>query len=266
MSSLHELIQTTVEQDLSLEDRRPTVAVVSKSLLSGQSIARKLSLVGVNVFEYRHFDALFENIDLSPPDIVLIDPAGQELEWRALVSLLRIFSERSRVVLLAASMNVDQAVEAANSGVAAIFIKPYKEEEHTERVLGLVNEIQGVAPGRLQPRFTPRPESEIHVYYLTSDDWLAFPMEVRNIGEKGARLCLPYREFAAELQPGSSGFPATLAIGSARISLYLRVVHREGGTIGVLFERIGAGRKVLESFIRDLHTQAFGGSRNRRRW
>ncbi len=266
MSSLQDLIQTTAEQDLSFDREGSTIAVVSKSMLSRQSIARKLSLIGLTVFEYQHFDALFQNTDLQPPDIVLIDTAGQELEWKTLVALLKIFAERSRVILLVASMNVDQTVEAANSGVAAIFIKPFKEEKHTERVLDLLNKIQGIAPRRLQPRFTLGPESEIRLDYLPLEDWLAFPLGVRNISQRGAELRLPYGEFAGELQPGSSGFPATLAIGTSRISLYLRVVHRKGEIIGVVFEHLGAGRKALESFVRNLYTEAFGGNRSRRGW
>jgi DNA-binding response OmpR family regulator len=266
MSGLQDLIQTTVGQDLSFEWEGSTMAIVSKSLLSRQSIARKLGLIGLTVFEYQHFDALFENADLQPPDIVLLDTAGQELEWKTLVALLKIFSQRSRVILLAASMNVDQTVEAANSGVAAIFIKPFKVEKHSERVLDLLNEIHGIAPRRLQPRFTPGPESEVRLDYLPLEDWLAFPIGVRNISQRGAELRLPYGEFAGELQPGGSGFPATLAIGTARISLDLRVVHRKGETMGVVFERLGAGRKALEYFIRDLYTEAFGGNGSRRRW
>jgi DNA-binding NtrC family response regulator len=59
---------------------------------------------------------------------------------------LKIFSELSRVVLLTGSMTVDQTVEAADIGVAAVFIKPFKEEEHSVRILDLLNSIRGVVP------------------------------------------------------------------------------------------------------------------------
>jgi len=43
-------------------------------------------------------------------------------------------------------MTVDQTVEAADIGVAAVFIKPFKEEEHSVRILDLLNSIRGVVP------------------------------------------------------------------------------------------------------------------------
>jgi hypothetical protein len=91
-------------------------------------------------------------------------------------------------------------------------------------------------------------------------------MEAWNISQRGAQLRLPYEELAGELQPGSAGFPAVLTVGYERVSLRLRVVHREGGIVGVAFGHLGAGGKVLESFFRDLRTQAFGAGRNHRRW
>jgi DNA-binding response OmpR family regulator len=266
MTSVHEQIQTSAKQDLGLEEKGSSVAIVSKSLLSRQSIARKLNVLGITVFEYRHFDALFQSTDLQPPDVVLIDTAAQELEWKALVSLLKIFSERTQVILLVSGINEDQAIEAARSGVAAIFVKPFKEEEHDERILDLLNQIHDIIPKRLQPRFTPNPETEVRLDYIPLDDWLVFPMEVRNISLKGAQLRLPYGDFAGELQPGSSRFPAILVVGRTRISLYLHVVHREKGTIGVEFQHLGAGHKVLEYFVRNLHIQSFGEDKRLRRW
>jgi DNA-binding response OmpR family regulator len=266
MSSLREPIPTPIEQTPGPEPVAFTLAVVSKSLLSRQSIARKLGLAGITVIEHQHFDALFHSADEQPPEVVLIDTAEQELGWKALVSLLKIFSERSRVVLLTGSMTVDQTVEAADIGVAAVFIKPFKEEEHSVRILDLLNSIHGIVPERLQPRLSPWPDTAIRLEYLPTDDWLVFPMEVRNISQHGAQLRLPYEEFAGELQPGSAGFPAVLMIGYERVSLRLRVMHREGGIVGVAFDHLGAGGKVLESFFRDLRTQAFGACRNHRRW
>jgi hypothetical protein len=87
---------------------------------------------------------------------------------------------------------LDHTIEAANNGVAAIFIKPYKEEEHTERVLGLLNDIHQVSPKRFLPRFTPDLTAQIHLEYLPLDEWLVFPKEVSNISQKGAKLRLPY--------------------------------------------------------------------------
>jgi FixJ family two-component response regulator len=266
MSSLHEPIQSMVEQDLGDEVSRYTVAVVSKSLLLRRSITSRLNLVGVTVFAHAHFDALFQGSHPPQPDIVLIDTTGQELPWKALVSLLKIFSGRSRAVLLAASMNVDQAMEAGASGVRAILIKPYKAEQHTGRILDLLLEAHRITPKRLQPRFSPVAEAELRVDYLPMDDWLLFPVLVDNISEKGAQLHMPYGEYAGEFQPGSSGFPATLAIGTARISLNLRVVHREGETVGVAFDGLGTGRRVLDSFIEDMRRQALGDGGSRRRW
>jgi DNA-binding response OmpR family regulator len=266
MYSLHEPIQRTVEQNLDYEESGSAVAVISKSLLLRRWITRTLRLVGFTAFGLSHFDALFHGLDRRLPDIVLIDTAGQELPWKALVGLLKIFSRRSRVVLLAAGMNVERAVEAAGSGVAAILVKPYRAQRHTERILDLLLEARGTAPKRLRPRFSPAPEADLRLDYLPIDDWLAFPMGIDNISEKGAQLRLPHDEYAGELQPGEAGFPATLAIGTVRISLNLRVVHREERTVGVVFEGLGTHRRVLDSFIEDMRSQTLGDGTASRGW
>lgn len=266
MSSLREPITALMWQAPGSEPAAFTAAVVSKSLLLRQSIARKLGLAGITVFEHRHFDALFHNVDEQLPEVVLIDTAEQELGWKVLVSLLKIFSPRSRVVLLTGSMTVEQTVQAGNIGVAAVFIKPFKEEEHSVRILDLLNSIHGIVPKRLQPRLSPGPDTVIRLEYLPMDDWLAFPMEVRNISQHGAQLRLPHEEFAGELQPGSAGFPAVLMVGYERVPLNLRIVHREGGIVGVAFDHLGAGGKLLETFFRDLRIHTFGPGGNHRRW
>ena len=126
MSTLPKMFQTTTEQEQNSEDNRFIAAIVSRSLLTRQSIARKLSLVGITVFEYRHVDALLQSVDSAAPDLVLIDSDDQELEWTALVSLLKMLIDRTYVILLVSSLNADHTVEAAINGVAAIFVKPYK--------------------------------------------------------------------------------------------------------------------------------------------
>jgi len=266
MSTLPKMFQTTTEQERNSEDNRFIAAIVSRSLLTRQSIARKLSLVGITVFEYRHVDALLQSVNSAAPDLVLIDSDGQALEWNALVSLLKILSDRTHLILLVSSLNVDHTIEAANNGVAAIFIKPYKEEEHTERVLNLLNDIRQISPKRLLPRYTPDLTAQIHLEYLPSDDGVIFPIEVRNISQKGAQLLLPYSGFAKELQPGSSGFPATLVLGTSRVGVYLRVVYREGRIVGVVFEHIGDRRKAFTTLIRELSKRALGDIAGDRRW
>jgi DNA-binding response OmpR family regulator len=268
MSSLCVPIQSesTVEQDLGYRESGSSVAVISKSLLLRRSIDRRLGLLGVTVCGYTHFDSLFQGSGRLQPDIILIDTADQELPWKALVSLARIFSRQSRIVLLAASMNVAQTVEAAERGVAAILIKPYRAEGHTGRILDLLLQARGIEPKRLQPRFTPNSGAKLRMDYLPVSDWPAFPMEVINISRKGAQLHLPYGEYAWELQPGRSGFPAALAVAMAQISLNLRVVYRERRSVGVVFDGPGSGSGVLDTVIHDLRSQVVEGGASRRFW
>jgi hypothetical protein len=268
MKGTYAPIQSTipVKHDPGRRQSAAGVAVVSRSLLLRRSIDRRLGLLGVTVFGYDHFDSLFQGNGRLQPEVVLIDTAGQELPWEALVSLLRIFSGQSRIVLLAASMNVAQTVQAAERGVAAILIKPYRAEGHTGRILDLLLQARGIEPKRLQPRFTPDGGVQLSMDYLPMSDWPAFPMEVKNISGKGARLRLPCGEYAGELKPGMAGFPATLTIAAKKISLTLRVAHRERQTIGVVFGGSGRGLAVLENFIHSLSTEVFGEAGGQRRW
>jgi hypothetical protein len=102
--------------------------------------------------------------------------------------------------------------------------------------------------------------------FLPINDWPVFPIEVNNISGKGARLHLPYREYAGELQPGRFGFPATLAVATAQVSLNLRVVYRERENVGVVFDGPGSGRRALESFIHDMGSQVVEDGGSRRCW
>lgn len=75
---------------------------------------------------------------------------------------------------------------------------------------------------------------------------------------------LPYREYAWELQPDRSGFPATLTVATAQISLNLRVMHRERGSVGVEFDGPGSDSRVFDSFIEDMRGQIVEGGASRR--
>ena len=190
MSGLYAPIQSirAVEQGSGSQESGSSVAVISKSPLLRRSIERGLGLLGVAVFGYGHFDSLFQGSGRLQPDVVLIDSAGQELPWEALVSLVKVFSGQSGIVLLAASMNVVQTVEAVQRGVAAILIKPYQAEGHTARILDLLLQSRGIEPKRVQPRFTLDNGTQLRVDYLPMNDWPAFPMGVSNISGKGEKI------------------------------------------------------------------------------
>jgi DNA-binding NarL/FixJ family response regulator len=262
---MRSLFQIAEDQDRDSQYESFAVAVVSKSPLIRYSIARKLGIVGIEVSEHRHFDSLFHTAGSSPPDLVLIDTQYQELDWKALVSLLKIFHPSTHVILLASGMDAEQAADAARNGVAAIFIKPFKEEKHTERVLELLYRFRRITPKRLLPRFNTEQEAQVCLEYLPIDHSTAVTLAVMDISHKGAGVALP-RGLAAELEPGSSGCYAALVIRGAEIPVRFRVVHREGRRMGIFFEHLGGHGAALTSFLSELTDRAFGKPTRRARW
>jgi DNA-binding NarL/FixJ family response regulator len=258
------LLQIAEDRALDSQHESFAAAVVSKSPLIRYSIARKLGLVGIRVSEHQHFDSLLHP-GSPPPDLVLIDTTAQELHWKALVSLLKVFHLRTDVILLVSGMDAAQAADAAESGVAAIFIKPFKEEEHTERVLELLYRLHRITPKRLLPRFTTGKEAEIRLECLPPDHSTAVSLEVLDISRRGAGLAVPYG-LASELEPGSSGFDAALVIRGVGIPVRFRVVHREGRRAGILLEHLGGHGARLTGLLSELADRAFGKPTRRARW
>jgi CheY-like chemotaxis protein len=255
----------TVPQTL----RRPEasrLAVLSRSLLLREALARRLALLSVEITAVGDFEALARELASDRPALVLVDGDGWEQRWEALIRGLKLRSKGVPALLLVASLNVDQVLEAPALGIGAVLLKPFKPEEHTARIYDQFLGAQAQAARRAHPRYAPHDSQAMEMEILPEGDWVAWRLPVWDISAGGARMQLPDPPAAARLVPGSRWAVANLGVGGARASLSFRVVHRAPRSIGVAFEQLvdksGAFREALQGFDR----QVFGSVLPRRAW
>jgi CheY-like chemotaxis protein len=229
------------------------MAIVSRSLLVREALARRLTLLGVEVTAVARFDDLAREIRNNRPDSVLVDGDGWEWPWEALLRDLELRKRGIPALLLISSMSAGQALETPTLGIGAVILKPFKPEEHTARVYDLLLETQAVTARRAHPRYVPADGQAVVMEALPYGDWVVLRLPVLDVSGGGARLELPDAAVAAALAPGSRGAVASLVVENARTSVAFRVVHRARQTLGVAFEKNvdlqGFDRRVFGPFV-----------------
>jgi CheY-like chemotaxis protein len=257
------------ETDLRPQIRKPVapgLAMVSRSLLLREALARRLSRLGVGIAAVSDFETLVREIESERPALVLVDGDGWEQRWDALIRGLELKKRGVSALLLIASLSVDQVLEAPSLGIGTVILKPFKPEEHTARIYDLLLGARALTARRAHPRYVPTNGQGLEMEILPEGDWVTLRLPVLDICDGGARIELPELPAAARLVPGSRGAVACLVAGGARASLTFRVVHRTRRTFGVAFEQLidrnGTFREVLRSFDRSV----FGSVLPRRNW
>ena len=244
----------------------PRLAVLSRSLLLREALARRLALLNVEITAVADFEALARELQSDRPALVLVDGDGWEGPWDALIRGLRLRRKGVPALLLIASLNVDQVLEAPALGIEAVLLKPFKPEEHTARIYDQFLGAQARTARRAHPRYAPSDGQGLEMEILPEGDWVARRLPVLDISAAGARMLLPDPPAAARLVPGSRWAVASLGVGGARAGISFRVVHRTPRSIGVAFEQLidksGAFREALQGFDR----QVFGSVLPRRAW
>ena len=102
------MIQRMLEPGLRTD--KPRMAIVSHSLLVREALARRLTLLGVEVTAVARFDDLAREIRNNRPHSVLVDGDGWEWSWEALLRDLELRKRGIPALLLISSMSADQAV------------------------------------------------------------------------------------------------------------------------------------------------------------
>jgi CheY-like chemotaxis protein len=244
----------------------PRLAVLSRSLLLREALARRLALLNVEITAVADFEALARELQSDRPALVLVDGDGWERPWDALLRGLKLKRKGIPALLLIASLNVEQVLEAPALGISAVLLKPFKPEEHTARIYDQFLGAQARTARRAHPRYVPSDGQALEMEILPEGDWVARRLPVLDISAGGARMELPDPPAAARLVPGSRWAVANLGIGGARAGISFRVVHRAPRSIGVAFEQLidksGAFREALQGFDR----QVFGSVLPRRAW
>jgi CheY-like chemotaxis protein len=244
----------------------PRLAVLSRSLLLREALARRLALLNVEITAVADFEALARELQSDRPALVLVDGDGWERPWDALIRGLKLKRKGIPALLLIASLNVEQVLEAPALGISAVLLKPFKPEEHTARIYDQFLGAQAQTARRAHPRYVPSDGQGLEMEILPEGDWVPRKLPVLDISAGGARMELPDPPAAARLVPGSRWAAANLGVGAARAGVSFRVVHRAPRSIGVAFEQLidksGAFREALQRFDR----QVFGSVLPRRAW
>jgi CheY-like chemotaxis protein len=264
------MVRQTVEPDVrrtSLgKPEAPRLALVSRSLLLREALGRRLSLLGMGIASVSDFEALAREIESGSPDLILVDGDGWEQPWEVLLRSGELGAKGIPVLLLIASMDVEQVLQASSLGVAAVILKPFKPEEHTARIFDLCLEAQDLAARRAHPRYVPADGQRLEMEILPEQDWVKCRLSVLEVSSGGARIELPDPPAAAGLVPGSRWAVASLAVGGARTSVTFRVVHRTRNTFGVAFEQVIDRNRAFQEALQDLDRSVFGSLVPRRHW
>jgi DNA-binding NarL/FixJ family response regulator len=237
------------------------VAIVANTHLVRQPVAACLLPIGARVHEFAELTHLLTDINAIDPEIVLIDVDGLQQGWRAFAAAMRGSPRPALVVLLGTRFDFEDAHEALALGVASIILKPYRREDHTERLYDLVLKLQRVRPRRREPRLVPSESLSPRLDYEEQQG--RGIAGVRDLSSEGICVDLPDGD---GLRPGSFVGQATLAVRERTSSFTAHVIHRASGRAGLRVRTWHEGRQHWMRLLEDLHTRAFGTRRANRRW
>jgi DNA-binding NarL/FixJ family response regulator len=254
------------EQRLEHWTGAPRLAIVSRSPLLREAVSQRLALLGAAIAAAADFQALARLLEGERPALVLLDGDGWEEPWDQALRGLQLRRRGIPVLLLIASLGLEQLRDASSLGIATVMLKPFKPEEHTARIHDLLLGTRALTARRAHPRYVSAEGPRLQLEVLPEGDWVARRLRLLDVSAGGARMELPDPPAAARLLPGSRWAVASLVVGGARASVAFRVVHRSGRSIGVAFEQLvdrgGAFRDALQVFAR----QVFGFVPPRRSW
>ncbi len=201
----HTLAETDLRPQNLRKPEAPRLAMVSRSLLLREALARRLSRLGVGIAAVSDFETLVREIESERPALVLVDGDGWEQRWDALIRGLELKKRGVSALLLIASLSVDQVLEAPSLGIGTVILKPFKPEEHTARIYDLLLGARALTARRAHPRYVPTNGQGLEMEILPEGDWVTLRLPVLDICDGGARIELPELPAAARLVPGSRG-------------------------------------------------------------
>ena len=189
-----------------------------------------------------------------------MDVDGMAREWRMLAAGLRARPEGSALVLLASRFNFDDVHDAQGLRVAGVIVKPFRREEHTERLIDLALRQRRLKPKRFAPRFAVPKDTKAELRVGQAGGVELFP--VMNIGEGGAKIM-----GESGWAPEQDAPPVTLSWGSVQLEASIEMVHRQNDGAGIRFVRIFDGATRMTRALEERQARALGlRGRKKRKW
>jgi len=234
--------------------------VIGKTLLVRQPIAQSLETLDFHVIEASQVSETPPIFQVSMPALVVMDVDGMAREWRMLAAGLSARTGGSALVLLASRFNFDDVHDAQGLHVAGVIVKPFRREEHTERLIDLALRQRQLKPKRSAPRFAVPKDTKAELRIGQAGRVELFP--VTNIGEGGAKIM-----GESGWEPEQGGPPVTLSWGSVQLEASIELVHRQRDGAGIRFARIFDGAPKLGRALDERRARAFGPlGRKKRKW
>jgi DNA-binding NarL/FixJ family response regulator len=233
--------------------------VVATTHLVRQLVGPCLTPLGGQLYEFSELEGLAPRINEIDPELIVLDIDGTGRQWRAAAATLNSIPRPAPLVLLAGRFGFDDAHEALALGVASVILKPYRREEHTERLYDLVLKRRGIRPRRSEPRLVPPHGQPLRAEWQDATGRNSAP--VRDISSEGLGVA---PEDA--LDKGAFVPAVEVSVRGENVGFSARVVDRARGRAGLRVIAWTQGRPRWIRLLEELHTRAFGEGRARRKW
>ena len=235
------------------------VIVVGKTLIARQPVAQALETLDFQVIEASEIAGAVSAVHAAQPALVVMDADGMAREWRMLATAAGAEPMRPALALLTSRFNFINVHDAQALRVAAVIVKPFRREEHTERLLDLALRQRGIKARRSAPRFAVPKDTKAELRCGLAGSVDIFP--VLNLSEGGAKVIAE-----ATWEPYDDSPPSTLTWGSVQLTVSIEVVHRQEFGAGIRFTKIWEGASRMLRALDERQARALGQRRKKRKW
>jgi len=197
-------------------------------------------------------------VQSTVPTLVVMDADGMAREWRILAAGMSA-QQSAAIVLIASRFNFDDVHDAQALRVAGVIVKPFKREEHTERLLDIALRRQNIRARRSAPRFAIPKDARAEMRLGRAGKTELFPL--LNISEGGAKVVAE-----AAWQPDPNASPSSLSWGNVNLEVSIELVHRQKDGVGVRFTKIWEGGPKVLHALEERQARALGARRKKRKW
>ena len=211
--------------------------VIGKTLLVRQPIAQALETLDFQVIETSEISEAIAAVQSKVPTLVVMDTDGMARDWRVLAAGMSA-QQSGAIVLIASRFDFNDVHDAQALRVAGVIVKPFRREEHTERLLDIALRRRNIKARRSAPRFTMPKDAKAELRHGHAGKTELFPL--LNIAEGGAKVIAE-----TGWQPDPDAAPSSLSWGNAQLEISIELIHRQKDGAGIRFTKIWDGAPRL---------------------